>query len=217
MILLAMHGEPECGKDAAYDFIKTWSREHGVLAARAGFADKMKLSGMRIALPNIELPQALEYANRLKVGGKVRFEIPYPDRAGSQIIEMTGREFWERYGTESHRLVFGDNFWVESLLGPGLEENFRVKAQYPQIAVITDCRFENEAIRVHDLEGEVWEIVRPGTSGKLDRKGHASRRRLPSHMIDLTIANDGTLDEFAEKLYLHLDIRVLPQLQGGNR
>ena len=59
--------------------------------------------------------------------------------------------------------------------------------KYPDVDVlcVTDVRYPNEADRVHQLGGEVWQIVRPG----LESDGHSSEIPLPAEKVDLSIFN----------------------------
>jgi hypothetical protein len=63
-------------------------------------------------------------------------------------------------------------------------------AMYGTSAVaFTDLRYPNEAQRILDLGGEVWEIIRPGLSSD----GHASETPLPRELVSRRIRNDGHL------------------------
>jgi hypothetical protein len=69
---------------------------------------------------------------------------------------------------------------------------------------ITDLRYPNEAQRVLDLGGEVWEVVRPG----LVSDGHASEQTLPRDLVTLTIENDSDVAD------LQLKVRTLLWQRG---
>jgi hypothetical protein len=61
----------------------------------------------------------------------------------------------------------------------------------PEICVITDCRFVNEAERVHHHEGLIWEIHR---GGQKVEDAHSSENPLPTEMIDRTLYNNAEGD-----------------------
>ena len=111
---------------------------------------------------------------------------------------ITGRQALQRQGTESHREVFDYNFWVDALLPEDIDlqtgehiwpSRFRMTLteQPPEICVVTDCRFDNEAERVRWLGGKIWEIVRFPALG---RDEHISEKGLDKELfIDREIEN----------------------------
>lgn len=123
---------------------------------------------------------------------------------------LTGREYLQNLGNEA-RNVFGEDFWVDQVLPrPALSAEViggssrdvprhlsvlnseRVQQEYgTDYLAITDLRYPNEAQRVRDLGGEVWEIIRPGLSSD----GHASEKPLPKGLTTYRIVNDGTLQD----------------------
>lgn len=111
----------------------------------------------------------------------------------------TGREYLQLYGTEAHRQVFGDSFWTDQVLPLGYDSPVIPKfwANFPDadIAVVTDVRFTDEAQRVRDLNGHVWEIYRD----QIDRGGgktHVSESPISPDLIDQTIYNSSSLEVF---------------------
>jgi hypothetical protein len=97
--------------------------------------------------------------------------------------ELSVREFLQRYGTEAHRGVFGDQFWLDATRGRItrlLEDGYRD-------LVFTDVRFDNEAELVRNLGGTMVEVHRPGLS---IADAHASEQLPPA---DVLLYNDGTL------------------------
>jgi hypothetical protein len=86
---------------------------------------------------------------------------------------------------------FGQDFWLKHM-------RHRLDALAPaqgyiRAAVITDCRFENEAALVRELDGIVVEIRRPG----LVASTHVSDAGVKP---DIVLDNDGTMPQFAEKI-----------------
>ncbi len=213
MIIVGLNGPYGSGKDTAFEEIQKWASERGVLAVRRGFADLLKLSAARIFQPYITLEEALEWANGFKFDGDVRTFRKVAEEhseieggAREVFIEpefgISGRELLQHYGTECHREIFGDNFWVDQLLPT--DELSRIRAickflpdsRLPAICGITDLRFVNEAERITDprIDGVVWRIDPGDRLPQLDQ--HISERPLPSHLVNHTIFNDGPLDEF---------------------
>ena len=69
---------------------------------------------------------------------------------------MTVRELLQRYGTEAHRDVFGEDFWLDAAL-PLHDWFYRDDILY----VVTDMRFPNEAARVQGLGGVTVQVIGP--------------------------------------------------------
>lgn len=122
---------------------------------------------------------------------------PYVTEAGLRIqslVDMLGwdavkvqypevRRLLQIFGTEVAREQWVDSFWIDlafSKMEPG--------GRY----VITDCRFPNEADAIRMHGGSLWRITRPGV-GPVN--GHASDNMMDDIPVDVTIDNDGTLDE----------------------
>jgi hypothetical protein len=61
---------------------------------------------------------------------------------------QTVRVFLQRYGTEAHRDVFGEDFWLDEALPLGRDYS-------DALYVVTDVRFPNEAERVWRVDGIV--------------------------------------------------------------
>ena len=117
---------------------------------------------------------------------------------------MTVREFLQRYGTESHRDVFGQDFWVDlSMRNIRFDYNERGVPVYDDI-VWTDARFPNEAAAIRKRAGRLIRIERPGAGVP---GNHISEQPLPA---EVTIENDGTLEELYEQLS-----EVVLEMKGG--
>lgn len=65
---------------------------------------------------------------------------------------MTAREFMQYLGTDIMRKMYGP-IWINACLN-------RIKDDSPEIAVITDCRFVNEIVKVKDEGGYVVRLLR---------------------------------------------------------
>lgn len=71
-----------------------------------------------------------------------------------------------RLGTEGIRSVLGAEFWAEFCLK-------QIAIDRPDVAVIEDVRFPNEAEKVHTAGGIVWRVERPGV---VARTNHLSEQ-----------------------------------------
>lgn len=204
--LIGLSGSKESGKDSAYQFIHEWAADRGVRAGRRGFADALKLSFARLFIPDCSLEEAIQWCDILKQPmsrGLLKIEWSNGLIGNGETLttiehRISGRMALQRYGTEGHREVFGDDFWVDALLpeDSSWAMNFISRMdemqmfggfEPPEICVVSDVRYENEAERIRKLGGQVWEIIRPGLESSDD---HASEAGLPSHLIDEQIFND---------------------------
>lgn len=101
------------------------------------------------------------------------------------------RRLLQRLGTEVGRNLFGQDFWVEHTMAAidkaGLDK-----------AVITDCRFANEAQAVAGRDGLVVRVTRAGVGPAND---HVSEIGLDDWPFDVVVTNDGEirdLDQWAQ-------------------
>jgi hypothetical protein len=102
--------------------------------------------------------------------------------------EISGREYLQYYGTEAHRDVFGDNFWVKNLLTK-IDDDYE-DGDLPRLDLITDLRFPNEAESLFHL-GIVIRVNRKEVENEGDT--HASEQPLPDQLVNWELNNNGTL------------------------
>lgn len=196
-MLIGFHGEAGSGKDTAGAIVVDYITSLRMPARRDGFADRLKVSAAR-ALGYLEgTPEdAIALMNILKACGSVTAEIEHgPDDI--QEVRISGREYFQYYGTEAHRDVFGYDFWVDAVLD---------KYDGHETLVVTDVRFANEARAVRE-HGPVWEIVRP--DNKIKESAHASEAGLPPELIDYTFVNDGTIEDLRAKIIKKVDEQLI--------
>jgi dephospho-CoA kinase len=202
-MIIGLAGQKESGKDtvAAY-LVKKYRFE------RRAFADPLKRSVaalleipfhevdqfkldehvfVSVGYKNQALPIVHEVIRDYKTGGERLGKQISPNAMWSPIREMTFRQFLQHYGTESHRDVFGVDFWLDHTLP--------VNGYYPgRNIAITDVRFDNEAERIKRVEGYVIEIKRPN----LKSDTHVSEQI--DFDTDYVLYNDGTLDDLWSKI-----------------
>lgn len=157
----------------------------GVRVGFAAFADLLKISAGRLAGQEED---PIGWANEFKVRGQVIFTMTGTPN-GVEAAAFTGREFFQRYGTEAHRDVFGTSFWVDAL-----RDSLPSLRSY-DVVFITDARFPNEAEAVRAMGGEMWRVERATAHGQ-DK--HISERPLPDYLCDVVVPNDGHLDDLRE-------------------
>lgn len=198
-VLIGVNGFKRAGKNTAGNVIQRWAENRNLVASQRGFAELLKLSAARsLGIYSAQsINDAVVLMDSLKESGTITIEIPEQ----SIMKSISGREYLKWYGTEGHRDVFGDTFWVDQILPLHYPwaSHFAVLANHneailPDIAVVTDVRFVNEASRIRELGGQVLEIVRPGLTSDAD--GHGSEQPLPREWVDYTIRNDSSLEHF---------------------
>jgi len=193
MKIIGLNGYARSGKDTVAGFIQElYDGEVEIVA----FADLVKLSAARALKTctdpdDVGLRAVREWADQFKNGWSVRIF----DRVGNQVGGMQGREFLQRYGTEAHRELFGDDFWVNQIDWD----------RDCDVLVFTDVRFANEARAILDRGGEVWRIDRPSA-----RPGrHASEQPLDPELVSRVLINQYDLD------HLRGDVEFLLGLPVG--
>lgn len=226
--LIGITGVKGSGKGTAALGVHGWAEGRRLTARDQGFADKLKLSVARLFWPDINLEDALKFCNTWKNEEEPKLYLGYPPRkgdAGSMFSPepydipaewsamLTGREVLQRYGTETHRDVFGVNFWVDQLLprghwdGRGQEPAWWEKwtldetGEVAEFCVIQDLRFPNEADRIKELGGVIWEVQRPSLHA-IDT--HISEVPLDRSYIDKVIVNDGTVKDLLVNVHSEL-------------
>lgn len=199
-MIFGLTGQAKAGKDTACRLLQEWGEANGHEFIRGSFAHLLKESAFSIFTNDVEDYE--EFANHIKENGSVvlfeDFGLKKP------LYGLTGREFLQRYGTEAHRNVFGNNFWVEQFENKYDLTEFS-NNKYVHL-VITDVRFDNEAHLVHEYGGEVVEITRPDLDSK-DK--HASESGINPDLVQYEIINyvDETFKDSIEELidFLPLD------------
>lgn len=176
-MIIGLCGQKGSGKDTVGAYlIKT----HGF--ERKAFADPLKQSIAKLF--NISFAEVDKLKNDLTIGVGIGTQDSQNNLVPHSVGKhMTFREFIQRYGTESHRDVFGLSFWVDQTLP--------ISGYYAgKKIVVTDVRFENEVSRIHTLQGVVIKIERPDS----DIKDPHSSEDFSDIEADITIVNNSTLD-----------------------
>jgi hypothetical protein len=236
-IPIGLSGLAGHGKDTAFNYLREWAEERCVLARRRSFADALKLSFARMFLPDCSIDEAVIWCNEIKFTGELFITWNNANENGTKTsIEhaVSGRTALQRYGTEGHRGVFGDNFWVDVLFPleqiwheqPDGSEVTNYEMRYPHnfmgpldqeppdFCVAADTRFENEATRVRELEGYNLLIIRPSLEKEMLKDSewqHASEAGLPGHLIDWSIRADD-LEDLRTGVRQFADVMLAPRL-----
>ncbi len=110
----------------------------------------------------------------------------------SEALQMTRRRALQNVGNMMRQATH-DGIWLQRVVRDW-EASGRVAT------AISDVRYPNEAAAVKDAGGIVVRIERPSLVGLTGEAAvHASEVPLADHLVDITIQNDGTVEE----LYWH--------------
>lgn len=183
-MIVGLNGLKGSGKDTVGEYLE---RAYGF--TRASFAALLKKSAAALFDIDVDLWEKLKNDDRARVRLYRTYDSDGVPNATEVYADMSVREFLQRYGTEAHRDVFGDNFWVDALFSE-LGSTY-----YGPDIVITDTRFENEITAVWGRDGVVVQIDR----GLPAVDGHRSEI-LPA-AVDARIRNQGDF----EQLYAAVD------------
>jgi hypothetical protein len=184
MLLIGVAGLARSGKGTVAQYVKDIGVSKDLKVVERGFADAVKHGAYRLFKPDCTMKEALIWQDSFKREGIVNVY-------GSST-SVSGREFLQRYGTEAHRELHGEDFWLNHLLPENdwgqIKENF----DDADVGVIADMRFNNEARRILELGGTTWEVVRPILDGQ---DAHRSEAGVSAELVNAEIVNAGSLDE----------------------
>lgn len=107
-------------------------------------------------------------------------------------IGKSPRQLAQTLGTEWGRHQVHPDIWL--ILAR--KELAKYESAGYETAVITDCRFENEATMIRNMNGEIWHILRPTAEPVSHHASEAGIALVP--LIDSVIDNSGSLDHLRE-------------------
>jgi hypothetical protein len=184
-VIIGLNGRLKAGKDTTYSVIKNYLPH----AEQVSFAAPLKESAaaaIGVTVEELELLKGIEEIkfrphiedSRDLEGADFNFFIKMKSKAVFNV-----RQYLQWYGTEAHRDVFGQDFWVDQALPLDLDHHER-------LLVVTDMRFPNEMERVIALGGVTVKVVRETATA---HSNHPSEQNLDAgiqHFLD----NTGDLD-----------------------
>lgn len=124
-----------------------------------------------------------------------------PENVVGEYRPYTVRELLQRIGTEAMRDQIHPQVWVNALFNDYKQHSMALTS-IPPINVseskwlITDVRFPNEAQAIKDRGGIVIRVSR----GHPKENEHTSETALDNYLFDVTIDNNGTLEDLTEKI-----------------
>jgi hypothetical protein len=172
-MIIGLNGRMQSGKDTTAQILMGLFEN----VQRVAFADKLKDSAAAALKINRDQLEQLKLQGRIIVAGI--------DTEDDVMHEISGRQYLQYYGTEAHRDVFGDDFWVEQVLDTPVTDG--------TILVVTDMRFPNEIAGVLDRGGIAVKIRREEADSKPIL--HPSEQTLPDDQFDYFLDNNGSLND----------------------
>lgn len=190
-MLFGFAGGIGSGKDTALERVKVLYPDHEVV--QISFAAKLKESASAV----FGLTPTFVESEKRNPNCTITLHVD-----GEEVgMTLTFRQFLQRYGTEAHRDVFGDTFWIDAALP--LDFNHEGK-----IVCVTDARFANELQRILDLGGSNVMFESDANEASPTEAAHASETSIDpaliTHTLDNRVRDDGfrALDrQLAEIIY----------------
>ena len=169
-MIIGLHGRAQAGKDTVYErALAIWG---DWIVERRSFADKLYESAAAALGVEVADLQRL----KTKPFAFVGVEDPEPFYKAHTV-----REYLQRYGTEAHRDVFGEDFWVQQLDLTGHSN---------RLVFVTDVRFDNEAAAIRRAGGKIIEVIGDKV-GAYQHRSEAGLTDPPDYVIYNTVRDDG--------------------------
>ena len=110
-------------------------------------------------------------------------------------LGVTPRSMLQTLGTEWGRNLNSD-VWI-------IAQQARIDTYTDlDLLLIPDIRFDNEAEKLCDIVIQIDRPYNPDALKGMDTAGHSSERGISSHLVDIDISNDGSLDELRQAISL---------------
>ncbi len=135
--------------------------------------------------------------------------IPYWDMSPRQIMQLIGTEVgrnihkdtWVRHTLNNISAAAAGQHYLRR---DDVNREFFRSKQLCSKWVITDVRFPNEAEAIWSQGGQIWKVQRPGSSSE---DAHASETSVDLITPDITIQNDGSLEDLSRKVFQNMGLR----------
>jgi dephospho-CoA kinase len=175
----------------------------------------------------------LAFADPLKRAVAAMYNVPvtnfYDDKLKEVVIPRVGmspRRLLQLIGTDVVREHFEKNFWVK-IMGWRVEDEMEAariaKVPRPNI-VVTDVRFDNEALAIRNMTGVRGVVIQVDASKRLREQGgstleqsaqaHVTEQGISDELVDIVIRNNDTVEKLRESID-HVLNNLMAQGTGG--
>ena len=213
-IIIALCGLAGAGKDTVADTLVThagFSKIAFADALRREVAGAFNLGDQMCILTDRATKEQPTNALRMSRCSSIQFLHRMYDLAAQESPDFdydewvaaprSPRQIMQWWGTE-YRRHQEENYWT-------IRVSIRILAAARGTRwVITDCRFANEARAVRSIDGELWQVMRPGQASV--EGGHASQNDGTHFKPDAIVLNGGNLVGL-----MHTTLRMLQHRHGG--
>ena len=166
--LIGVHGRARSGKDT---LARTLVEEHGFV--RMAFADPMKAAASIL----FDWPPEVAFSDEIK-------------DYHSPLWNLTGRQVFQKFGTEAMRGTFGDDFWIKRWAC----DYSRLRKKHS--VVVSDVRTNMEADMIRGLGGLIIHLRRDGAGLRGAEGLHSSELGISFNRgTDLHIENNKGLED----------------------
>lgn len=144
------------------------------------------------------------------IGSREAYKNAAPEIKRNSIFRrdgfMTGRDLMQWFGTEICRSI-RDDIWLNSTLT-------KIAKDKPEIALICDCRFDNEIRAIQEAGGFVVGLTRKIENKEAHKKHKSEQVKL--NLCDVVVDNtDSTIAETNEMIYNHIkELPGIPNVFG---
>jgi hypothetical protein len=187
-MLIGLTGRAQAGKDTVYERAR---HIYGDRVQRRSFADALYNSSAAT------LGVSEECLREWKSDPDITVEVHH--RVYGPIQMLSVRQYLQRTGTEAHRDLFGEDFWVDHL---------DLSHDPDTIVFVTDVRFDNEAQAIIDAGGYIVQVIGPETADDAHRSEAGVDPRLTEWVVDNSVRGAG---------FSYLDFQVRTILAGWGR
>lgn len=211
MKIIGLSGRAESGKNTVADMMVEMCHDSGLSVTTRAFADPVKLMVERLnpiiehtvtpADDGIEV-QPVRVSDLLGMYEDPAFNFTWSQRWDFIKVRPEVRALLQRMGTEAGRGTLGDDVWVDLMHRRILKD----EAQDIDVVIITDTRFESEQRLIKNLDDSRLILIERPTKNSLGvNSTHLSETSLNTSLTDVTLSNDGDLDELREKVRFELN------------
>lgn len=206
--IIGLAGAAGSGKDTVCQIIQELLAESNLVVERDAFADRLKVSAARSLGNSGDKEECIADMNWIKLHGYIGIF----DDEGNLKGGISGREYLQYFGTEGHRQVFSDSFWVDQVL-PDYQAPFHGRQPF-DILVITDVRFPDETARLRECGAEIWKVRR--SSAILPGTQHSSEQGVPDEDCDFFIDNEGSMEALKSEVSRVLGVTYETESESGS-